>query len=257
MANIEVSLNEKVLEETLRKRLEEDRGLRPVEFGSDSEYAFDTEFGSDGIVGKQRNKRSQKSDEGRKVQELIKKEISKNYGLSGAELDKKAKEVYKNRVAFGQIPDPYVRPAIHRVINEISKDGTWLPSHGSLGLADRILDTMRRILEENKTLFSEDISRHMFSGYRDTTGKESRSMDLVSPEAMEQEDSKANGSRHNGHKGIQEGLLRCRCRLKRIGSGEYCSNTPTNGWTFRTSDTKPICPTDRRPRSSRPWAARI
>lgn len=206
MPSIEVSINRDGLEEAIRAKLESDPRLRPVEIGSDSEYAFSTEFGSDGLVGKQRNKKSN-SDEGRKELERLKKEISRNYGLTGAALESKAKEVHSKRIAFGQIPDPYIRPAIHQVIHEIASDGSWLSKHGMLGLGDAILERMKRILKENRTLFSEDIERHMFSDYKGSGGRHSPSMSKVSSEAIRTDDSKADGSRYNGHKGIQEGNL--------------------------------------------------
>lgn len=203
MPNISVIFDENDLREQLQAWVDVNPRLRPVEFGSDSEYAFSTEFGSDGIAGQTRSGRKEKSDQRQKIQN----EIARKYGLTGTKLEDTAKAVYRSRVAFGQIPDPYFRPAVHQVLNEVIHEPDWMSNHSTLDLAERILERMRRILEENRTLFSDDIMNHAFAGYEGETGKHSVSMARVSPEARDSDTSKADGSIYNGHKGIQEGRL--------------------------------------------------
>lgn len=194
-------------ESQIKEWAENEKRLQPVELGSRSRYAFDTEFGSSGLVGTQHSNSGKRYNKRDEEYEALKKEIAKAYGKSGADLEKMAQAVKRSRVAFGQVPDPYMRPALHEVLHEVAMDKNWLTTHSTEDLAIMILDRMKRILKENRTLFAEDIERGMFHGPEGSSNVMSHRMGTVSKEALDSDTSRWDGSESNGRKSPSEGRI--------------------------------------------------
>lgn len=196
MNAIEIRIkNSADLGDRLKKAVMKNERFKPIEVGCDSDRAFSTEFGSDGITPSPNAKRTFRGRGEDRVPSSDEMEIRRaleRRGYTGKRLDEMAKKIHGQRVRFGDIPHPFIRPAVYGVITELNH--TQIPGGiSSKAIGEMVVKRARLILESDGILFADELARNLYSKPAgDDAGHLGQRSD-ISREAMENPQTDAHG----------------------------------------------------------------
>jgi len=130
--------------------------FKPAWVANDSDHALYIEFGTNGA----HFSGPASKNKGISPVELdIRDWVEKKLQIRGPARDKVAHRVYRKIMSEGIPPQPYLRPAVNNVMQELSSEPDWFgkDDHSVLKIAEMIAEEMKRILNENGTPFTGDI----------------------------------------------------------------------------------------------------
>ena len=156
--NVEVSLDEAELGGYLEELMAASGRFKPAWVVDESEHAMYIEFGTNGAHsggGGGLKSKGQPSA----VELEIRTWVERRFHKTGKERDAVARNVYRKIMREGIPPQPFFRPAVYNVMQQVSSDPQWFSKedHSILKIAEMIAEEMKRILRENDTPVSGDI----------------------------------------------------------------------------------------------------
>lgn len=140
----------------LLEALPDHPALVPYDVVVDSEHACMIEFGTGPASASP--KYNKKKGEISPVRQAIRDWAAKKFGASmKADVNQIGDRIYRNIMEYGMLPYPYMRPAMHMVLEELDKE-EWLENGMSIeDIADAIAEEMKNILVENDTLYTGEL----------------------------------------------------------------------------------------------------
>lgn len=179
--------NPELLQDSLEELLSESGDFAPHTIVVDSDHALYVEFGSGPATPG--NKSSSKNVFGE-----IEKWVGQKLGVDDpVERHRVAYAVYRSLMAKGMPPQPYLRPAVHRVLDRLTNE--WFSDGGSIReLAELIATEAGNMLERNNTIYTGEL-RDSIRVVRDGDIRESDEQTRIPKEVWNRDDVGFDGTR--------------------------------------------------------------
>lgn len=133
-------------------RIIDTEDMRPHTIIVGSDHAQAVEFGTNPA----RPNGSRRPGEVSKVEAEIREWVGRKLGLTGAERDRRAHAIYRSIMENGMAPQPYARPAMYSVLDDI-RSGAYDGELTVRGVAEAIASRMEEILTINDTIFKGEL----------------------------------------------------------------------------------------------------